>query len=40
MSMEILDPVPLEGTFTTDVRIEDGCAVAGDRPGNGLASAA
>jgi L-alanine-DL-glutamate epimerase-like enolase superfamily enzyme len=40
MSMEILDPVPVEGTFTTDVRIEEGWAVAGDRPGNGLASAA
>jgi L-alanine-DL-glutamate epimerase-like enolase superfamily enzyme len=36
MTMEVTDPLPPEGVFTTDVRIEDGCAVAGDRPGNGL----
>jgi L-alanine-DL-glutamate epimerase-like enolase superfamily enzyme len=36
MSMEVVDPVPLGGVFTGDVRIESGWAVAGDRPGNGL----
>jgi L-alanine-DL-glutamate epimerase-like enolase superfamily enzyme len=36
MSMEVIDPVPTEGVFTTDVHIEDGWAIAGDQPGNGL----
>lgn len=36
MSMEVVDPVPVGGVFATDVRIEEGWAVAGDRPGNGL----
>lgn len=36
MSMEVADPQPPEGIYTTDVRIEDGWAIAGDRPGNGL----
>lgn len=36
MSMEVVDPIPATGVFTTDVRIEDGWAVGGDRPGHGL----
>lgn len=36
MNMEIIDPLPPEGVFTTDVHIENGRAIAGDRPGNGL----
>jgi L-alanine-DL-glutamate epimerase-like enolase superfamily enzyme len=36
MTMEVVDPEPKDGVFTTDVRIEDGRAYPGDRPGNGL----
>jgi len=36
MTMEVVDPEPKDGVFTTDVRIEDGWAYPGDRPGNGL----
>ncbi len=36
MSVEIVDPRPATGLFTSDVRIADGWAVAGDAPGNGL----
>lgn len=36
MSMEVTDPLATEGILTTDVRIEEGRAVAGDRAGNGL----
>jgi L-alanine-DL-glutamate epimerase-like enolase superfamily enzyme len=36
MSAEIVDPLPATRLFTSDVRIADGWAVAGDRPGNGL----
>lgn len=36
MSMEVVEPVPAKGTLTTDVWIEDGWAIAGDRPGHGL----
>jgi len=36
MSMEVVNPTPMEGVFTTDVRIEDGWAVVGDQPGHGL----
>jgi hypothetical protein len=37
MSLEVLDAQPSVPIFTTDVRIEDGWAVAGDAVGNGLA---
>jgi L-alanine-DL-glutamate epimerase-like enolase superfamily enzyme len=36
MSVEILDPAPGNAAFTTDVHIENGWAVAGDLPGNGI----
>jgi len=36
MSVEILDPEPPAWMRASDVRIEDGRAVAGDAPGNGL----
>jgi L-alanine-DL-glutamate epimerase-like enolase superfamily enzyme len=36
MSLEVIDPVPAVPIYTTDVRIEDGWAVAGDAVGNGL----
>jgi L-alanine-DL-glutamate epimerase-like enolase superfamily enzyme len=36
MSMEVGEPVPVDSIFTTDVRIEAGWAVVGDRPGHGL----
>lgn len=36
MNVEVTAPRPTEELFTTDVRIEDGHAVAGDAPGNGL----
>ena len=36
MSVEILDPDPPAWILATDVRIENGRAVAGDAPGNGL----
>jgi L-alanine-DL-glutamate epimerase-like enolase superfamily enzyme len=36
MSVEIVDPEPATRFFASDVRIEDGWAVAGDAPGNGL----
>lgn len=36
MSVEILDPEPPAWIRVSDVRIEDGRAVAGDAPGNGL----
>jgi L-alanine-DL-glutamate epimerase-like enolase superfamily enzyme len=36
MSLEVTDPHPVQGLFSSDVRIEDGWAHAGDRPGNGL----
>ena len=37
MSLEVIDPIPAEQFYTTDVRIEQGWAIAGDAPGNGLA---
>lgn len=37
MSMEVVDLVPAIRIYTTDVRIEQGWAVAGDAPGHGLA---
>ena len=36
MTMEVIDPVPLDGVFTSDVRIEDGWAILGDKPGLGI----
>lgn len=36
MSVEIVDPVPPARAYSTDVRIEQGWAIAGDAPGNGL----
>jgi L-alanine-DL-glutamate epimerase-like enolase superfamily enzyme len=36
MSVEILDPEPPAWVHASDVRIENGRAVAGDAPGNGL----
>ena len=36
MTMEVIDPVPLDGVFTSDVRIEDGWAILGDKPGFGI----
>jgi L-alanine-DL-glutamate epimerase-like enolase superfamily enzyme len=36
MSVEIVDPVQATRLFTSDVRIVDGWAIAGDAPGNGL----
>ncbi len=36
MSLEIIDPLPAIPIYTTDVRIEQGWAVAGDAAGNGL----
>ena len=37
MSMEVVDPVPATRIYATDVRIEQGWAIAGDAPGHGLA---
>lgn len=34
--IEVIDPVAENAPFSTDVRIEDGWAIAGDRAGNGL----
>ena len=39
MSVEILEPAPGNAAFTTDVRIEQGWAMAGDLPGNGIVPA-
>jgi L-alanine-DL-glutamate epimerase-like enolase superfamily enzyme len=36
MSLEVVDPASANGIVTTDVRIEEGWACAGDAPGNGL----
>jgi L-alanine-DL-glutamate epimerase-like enolase superfamily enzyme len=36
MAVEIASPGAPAGVLTTDVRIEGGCAIAGDAPGNGL----
>ena len=36
MTMEVVDPVVLDGVFTTDIKVEDGWAILGDRPGLGL----
>lgn len=36
MSLEVVDPVPSTPIYTSDVRIEDGWAVASDAVGNGL----
>lgn len=36
MSMEVIDTQTTNGDFTTDVCIENGRAVVGDKPGNGL----
>ncbi len=36
MSMEVCDPYAASGVLESDVRIEDGWAIAGDRPGHGL----
>jgi L-alanine-DL-glutamate epimerase-like enolase superfamily enzyme len=36
MSVEVVDPQAPEGLCTSDVRIEQGSAIAGDAPGNGL----
>jgi L-alanine-DL-glutamate epimerase-like enolase superfamily enzyme len=37
MSMEVMDPDPAAWIHGSDIRIENGWAVAGDAPGNGLA---
>jgi L-alanine-DL-glutamate epimerase-like enolase superfamily enzyme len=37
MSVEIVDPLPPAELCASDVRIEQGLAIAGDAPGNGLA---
>jgi L-alanine-DL-glutamate epimerase-like enolase superfamily enzyme len=37
MSLEVVDPIPPAQLYTSDVRIEQGAAIAGDAPGNGLA---
>lgn len=36
MSLEVVDPVPCTQLYSTDVWIEQGRAVVGDRPGHGL----
>ena len=36
MTMEVVDPLVLDGVFTSDIKIEDGWAILGDRPGLGL----
>lgn len=36
MTMEVVDPVVLDGVFTADVCIEDGWAILGDKPGLGI----
>lgn len=36
MNMELADCLPLESILTTDIRIENGRAIAGDQPGHGL----
>jgi len=36
MSMEVVEPLAADNVFSGDVRIEEGWAVAGDRPGHGL----
>jgi L-alanine-DL-glutamate epimerase-like enolase superfamily enzyme len=36
MSLEVADGPPQAGVISSDVKIEDGWAVAGDRPGHGL----
>ena len=36
MSLEVLEPLPVDGGVATDIRIVDGWAVAGEQPGNGL----
>jgi len=36
VSMEVVDPEPAAGVLSSDVRIEDGWAIAGDRAGHGL----
>ena len=36
MTMEIADVEPVDGVFTSDVRVEDGWAIPGDKPGLGI----
>ena len=36
MTMEICEVVPADGVFTTDVTVEDGWAIPGDKPGLGI----
>ncbi|NKB71418.1 MAG: mandelate racemase/muconate lactonizing enzyme family protein [Candidatus Latescibacteria bacterium] len=36
MTMEVVDPVAPDGVFTSDIRIEDGWAIPGDKPGLGI----
>jgi L-alanine-DL-glutamate epimerase-like enolase superfamily enzyme len=36
MCMEVIDPEPPDGVFKTDVKIEDGWAIPGDKPGLGI----
>jgi L-alanine-DL-glutamate epimerase-like enolase superfamily enzyme len=36
MSVEVVDPAPESPLYSTGVRIEQGCAVAGHEPGHGL----
>jgi L-alanine-DL-glutamate epimerase-like enolase superfamily enzyme len=36
MTMEVVDAEPPDGVFTSDVKIVDGWAIPGDRPGHGL----
>jgi L-alanine-DL-glutamate epimerase-like enolase superfamily enzyme len=36
MNVEVAEPRPEHGPFTSDVRIEGGCAIVGDAPGNGI----
>ena len=36
MIMEVGEPEPEDGVYTTDIRFEDGYAILGDRPGTGI----
>ncbi len=36
MIMEVGEPVPEDGVYTTDITFEDGYAILGDRPGTGI----
>ena len=36
MAMEVIEPVPPEGIYTSDVTFEDGWAIPGNKPGTGI----